>query len=80
MRQLTWGLLWLAWVLPACQTPAPAPTRSPLESWLSRTEGVVAVFPPREDVRAIDAEPLTTAGGQETKPPASAPDFDQDAQ
>jgi len=48
------ALLLLFAVMVGCQTPAGSPPPEPLSGWLYRTQGLVGVFPPREDVYVGD--------------------------
>jgi len=47
-------LVMLALLFGACASPVVPPPREALGNWLYRTQGLVGVFPPREDVRVGD--------------------------
>jgi len=58
MRDSRWRIISLLVVVGllfgACRSPVVPPPREALGSWLYRTQGLVGVFPPREDVRVGD--------------------------
>ncbi len=58
MRTRSWKRIGLSVLIvalaAACRSPVDRPPREALGDWLHRTQGLVGVFPPREDVRVGD--------------------------